>query len=179
MHEKIKIFRAETLTELGICTIEPATESDDPWLRHLSKIYSNQIGFIPDAARRNLTERNYIKLISLNCQPCGFFIASHGIRKIAHLSQIAISEECWSNGIADFAIEALVRNQETAQYNGITALIRQDLRLNGVAHRMGAHLIQVRHPPTKRALPIHHWHWPAPTVRAVHFTPSICTDPEP
>lgn len=158
-------------TGLGLCSIRTATGVDDCWVRHLSKVFSNQIGFIPDAGRLHRIEIGHVKIIELNDAPAGFMMHSLGIRKPAHLAQIAIDEDAWANGIADFAIATLLKQQQTATYTGVTAKVRSDLRLNGVAERMGAERVKTLTPVTARNLPINLWAWPhskaLPTIRTL------------
>ncbi len=150
---------AATSTALGVCSIRAATAQDDPWLRHLSRIYSNQIGFLPDCARRDRVERGHVKLIEINGMSAGFFIHSLGLRKTARLSQIAISEDAWRNGIGKFAVETLLDLSRHFRYTGMIGSIREGLPMNLVAEQTGGVRTARVLTSTARGLPTLNYEW--------------------
>ena len=123
---------------LGVVQIATATPSDALWIEHLQRKFSNDLGFVPRAGIRGLLDRrNYLR-IDLDGKDAGFVLVTGGITKPVRISQIAIDEQLWRNGIGAIAIALIRKKALLMRKPDVVATTRDGLIANIVAIETGA-----------------------------------------
>lgn len=155
--------------KLGDLRVETATAVDLRYIDHLSRKLAWNIGYVPIAARENhLQQGNYWR-VQLNGEPCGFLLIGAGNRLPTRLSQIAIDEQIWRNGVGQACIDILQRHAAAAKCPGIVASIADRLPMIEVAKVTGAVHVATRLQLSRRKRRVQHWYWPAAGVESLQL----------
>jgi GNAT superfamily N-acetyltransferase len=100
--------------------ITTGTEADLPWLIHLQRRYSDELGHIPTSGLRDRLRRRQVLIVGLDDQEAGYLIYAHhplagapGIprarRGTVHITQAAVTQELWRHGLGALAVAEVHR----------------------------------------------------------------------
>lgn len=144
--------------------IATATPADLPYVEHLARLHSNNIGFVPRAALLDHIERRNVRIFTVNDEPAGYVLASGGKLRSFRLIQVAISEDLWREGYGTLLIYDARRAAAQCRVSTMTATIRAGLPMISVAEQTGARKTATHHRPTARRKPTHDYLWPTLTI---------------
>lgn len=136
-----------------------ATLQDLPYVTHIHRQFSNNIGFVPRAALENRIERRDVRILVINGQDAGYTLSGGGILKPYRLSQIAISDELWRQGYGADLVAHLRRLASTLPVPTMTGTIRNGLPMHWVALATGARMTATRWTNAARGKPVHDYLW--------------------
>lgn len=153
------------LTTSGELLVSTATEKNQLWIEHLQRQYSNQLGFVPRSGIAGLLGfRNYLQL-TIDGIDAGFVLTCGGITKPVRISQIAVDEDLWRNGIGSATIEVIRKKALLMPKRSVIVTVRDGLAMNSVAIDTGAIHTATSLTIAKRKKRLHTYAW-SPLVGA-------------
>lgn len=128
-------------------------------IEHFQQQFHSNIGFVPRGAQQQRLENHDYWKISTNGQSCGFVLVGGGTRQPIRLSQIAIAEDLWRNGIGRSVITAAKNYALQFRKPQIVATIADSLAMNEVAAATAAIHTATTIRKSLRKRRCNHWLW--------------------
>lgn len=136
------------------------TAVDLPFVQHLQRVYSNQLGFLPGAALRWYLDNGRCSIVFENGDPAGYTLGRPRLRAqpwVQPLTQTAVSFDVQRRSHGTALVEAAaadaVRNGRTI----LQAWCRTDIPANAFWLAAGFEPLALRRPETARSQPLLLW----------------------
>lgn len=160
MHEKL-----QKTTTVGSAihvhrTVTVAAPSDLPFVLHLQKHWSNNLGFLTRAALAEYIDTKQLLLVRENGQPAGYLNWTCTKAGMVRIPQVALEPELLRTTIGSKIIAHLKRAALRGDCSVIRLTSRSDLHANLFWPTLGFNVTAVFANPTKRNLPLFEWTMP-------------------
>lgn len=148
----------ELTSNLGPLRLRTATPADRSFIDHWSARFGEFIGHVPRVARAQRLDQGAYLLAEIEQEPVGFLLLGGGQRAPLRLSQIAVLEDLWRNGLGSICIRHL---QTRVERTGLplVASVAATLPMNEVARVTGGVHVASSLARGKRGRALQHWVW--------------------
>jgi N-acetylglutamate synthase-like GNAT family acetyltransferase len=118
-------------------TVRLARTNDIPFIYSLMNRRHTEVGYTPRGALLERAERGCLLLVVKNDQEAGFLNYTHRIDRTTHVSQVAISEELWRDGLGTKVMTALLIDAVRAGSRAVTLQTARELFANNFWPTLG------------------------------------------
>lgn len=164
---------------LGTVIISTARHTDNAYIDQLQRQFFSHVGCVNRGARDDRIERNDYWRCLLNGQHAGFVLLSGGVTRCMRLSQVAIDEELWRNGLGTVIIEQVRRFAHAhAKHDTVAVSVATDLPMNEVVTATQAAHVATRLELSSKRRRLNHYVWPGTRGRGLnveHYARSLST----
>lgn len=123
----------------------PATHSDLPYLLHLQRVFSDQIGFVPTNAYAIRIDRGDLIVTTENDDPAAFALACCRLDRTTHISQVAVDLDLHRNLHGAALLARIAARSHFAGSTRITCTVRDNIPAHAFWRALGFQPMRVRH----------------------------------
>lgn len=137
-----------------------ATPADLPFVVHLQKLWSNNLGFLPRVALAEYINSKQLLLVRENGQAAGYLNWTCTKAGMVRIPQVALEPELLRTTVGSKIMAHLKRAAVRGDCSVIRLTSRSDLPANLFWPTLGFNVTAVYANPTKRNLPLFEWTMP-------------------
>lgn len=137
-----------------------ATPADLPFVQALQRRFSNQLGFLPNAALAWYLDNGRCSLVFDNGDPAGYVLGRPRLRPqpwVQPLTQTAVSFDAQRRTLGSALIDAAAADATANGRTILQAWCRTDIPANAFWLAAGFEPVALRKPETARAMPLLLW----------------------